>query len=674
MGGSWLQSDVKKEKLGNGAGFTFGQSYLQNKTSPIDIGWRIRFLGASANGQDLKRSTGIANNIVLNGLVDPKLNYNDSVGYVYHNYRTSISEFSLEFLIGANSLREQTKIYPYIFGGAGLVKATAKINQLNSEGKRYNYSKIDSAVNAGAILEYAIDDIHDGTYETTAEGNSRPRWKFMPSLGVGLGYQFSKSFSLYVEHKVTWALHDVLDGQQWNNNNTLSGNNDLYHYSSLGMKISFGRKTKAPKQAAPTPAPVPVDQASNYTPPAPPAGQAPIVTITNPSSNPYAAPQKNMTITAQVDNVSSRNEIKMTANGQNVTNFTYDNYSHSLTYAATLLTGSNTYVITATNAYGNDTKTANITYKDQPVNSNPPPVVTITNPAQSPFTASQATTAVTATIQNITSKNQIQVLYNGVANTNFSFTPSTKTFSITCNLVTGNNTLKITATNSVGTDSKTQIIVYQRPVVVPKPVVTITTPSANPFTVSTSISPVKATVTNVSSSSDITVRVNGTSTNAFSFDAATKQVAVTVNLIQGNNTISIKGVNQSGEDTDTQTIIYNKPAEIAKENTSLSGRTAKVETAPKNPPVVTFINPSNGTSTSSATSYSVEATVLNVGGASGISVKVNNTTVSNFNYNPATQKVTFNANLIRGNNTISITGTNGNGTDSKSVNITRVGT
>lgn len=338
--------------------------------------------------------------------------------------------------------------------------------------------------------------------------------------------------------------------------------------------------------------------------------------------------------------------------------------------------------ITATEAYGSDTKPVSITYNEQPisityneqpVNSDPPPVVTITNPFQNPFTASQPMATVTATIENITSKNQIQLLYNGIVNSNFSFTPGTKTFSIGCNLVTGNNTIEITATNSAGSDSKTQIIAYQRTVFVPKPVVSITTPSANPFTVSTGITPVKATVTNVSSRSDITVTANGTATNAFSFDAATKLVTVVVNLIQGNNTVSIKGTNQSGEDTYTQTIIYNKPAETSRQSAALGGRTARAETAPPKPPVVTFINPTNGNTTFNATSYNVEATVLNVGGASGIIIKLNNTTISNFNYNPVSQKVTFNVNLIRGNNTISITGSNGNGTDSKSVTITRVG-
>ena len=43
FGASWLKSDVKMKKLGGAGGFTFGQMYCQNRTSPIDWGWRLRY-------------------------------------------------------------------------------------------------------------------------------------------------------------------------------------------------------------------------------------------------------------------------------------------------------------------------------------------------------------------------------------------------------------------------------------------------------------------------------------------------------------------------------------------------------------------------------------------------------------------------------------------------------
>ena len=58
------------------------------------------------------------------------------------------------------------------------------------------------------------------------------------------GEIFSPGFSMGLEHKMTWALHDGLDGQQWNNDNTVSSTKDKYHYSSVWLKFSFGRKAR----------------------------------------------------------------------------------------------------------------------------------------------------------------------------------------------------------------------------------------------------------------------------------------------------------------------------------------------------------------------------------------------------------------------------------------------
>src|SRR5688572_5427544 len=66
-GAAWQQSDVKMKKLGAGLGFTLGQMYCQTETSPLDWGWRFRFLSANTYGQETKRHYGIQNNLVLNG-------------------------------------------------------------------------------------------------------------------------------------------------------------------------------------------------------------------------------------------------------------------------------------------------------------------------------------------------------------------------------------------------------------------------------------------------------------------------------------------------------------------------------------------------------------------------------------------------------------------------------
>ena len=405
FGASWLKSDVKMKKLGGAGGFTFGQMYCQNQTSPIDWGWRLRYLSATAYGQDSKKSYGISKNNVLNGTTDTTLNYNSNGGFVYQNYKTTISEFSLELVLGANKLREKTKVYPYIFGGVGFTKAVAKTDELNANNMRYNYVKIDSSGNASSsVIKGQLNDLLDGNYETAAEGSRNPQWKFMPSLGIGIGYQFTKGFSMGLEHKVTWALNDVLDGQQWLNTNMPTGNNDMYHYSSIWLKFSFGRKVKPAPTSTTT-------SANNYTTPVTP--QKPIVVITNPVGGSSTSQQKNFSFGANVKNVNSKNDIVIIYNGITTSNFSFDSYTHLVTFPVLLNNGSNSFIVTATNSVGSTSTSATVFFNETSVNVIHPPIITIAYPGQNPFTSNQGAITITGTVQNVNSKNQIQISVNG---------------------------------------------------------------------------------------------------------------------------------------------------------------------------------------------------------------------------------------------------------------------
>lgn len=683
FGTSWLQSDVKMRKIGSGGGFTLGKMYLENETNPIDIGWRFRWLHAVAYGQDLDKSTGLNYNTTLNGTMNPTLNYRDSVGFVYQNHKTDIYETSLEFVIGANSLREQTRFYPYLFGGVGLVKTITYTNQLNQLGVRYDYKTIDSISNGNkSVLQTQLNSMYDGSYETTAQGSEHPEWKLMPSLGIGIGFQVSKLFSIGLEHKITWTLNDIVDGQQWTNANALTGNNDIYHYTSAYMKFSFGR-------TAPRPHP-PVANNQEQANTSINAEPKPTVVITTPNSNPYTSPQKNTTVVAKISHIYSRNDINFTVNGITVTNFTYDNSSEIFTYPATLSNGNNSFVITAGTDVGYDSKSVTILYKDPSSPVAPLPIVMINKPSANPFTTTQATQTVEATVKNVTSKNEIQVTFNGNHNTPFTFSESNKTVSFSCNLTQGSNSFSITATNTAGVDSKSQTIIYQKPVVVQKPVVTITSPASNPFNTSLQKATVDATVLNVASSSEISVKLNGATQNSFTYNPSTKLLVFNADLVVGNNTVVITASNQGGSDSKTTTIIYklaaisevhqvdNKTAagsgrDGGSGRTNTAGQGGTSTSAALKPPVVTFVNPAGNAANCSSKTYAVTATVSNVTGASNITVKLNGTAITNFSFDSASQKVTFTATLIRGANTVIITGTNTVGNDSKTATINFIG-
>lgn len=647
LGASWLQSDVKMKKLGGAGGFTLGQMYAQNDKNALDWGWRFRYLNAIAYGQDNKKSSGIAYNPVLNGAYDTNLNYNANGGFLYQNHKTTINELSLELVLGANRMRNKTKVYPYLFGGIGVVKAVAKTDQLDGSNLRYDYFSVDSNGTAGASqITSSLNSMYDGSYETFAEGSENARWKFMPSLGVGLGYQFTPGFSMGLEHKMTWAMHDGLDGQQWINDNTRSITKDKYHYSSVWLKFSFGRKAR------------PVTTTTNTTTTnivTPPANDKPTVVITNPSVPSFTSSTQSFTVKATIKNVSSKSDISLVYNGVNNTNFTYDVNSKQFAFPVMLLNGSNTFMITATNASGSNTDNATVLYEAQVVipPSAPAPIVTITSPSANPHTTTTNNATVVANILNVTNQSQIGVTINGVATSGFLFNPSSHVMTVTSSLNPGANTFVITATNASGSDSKSMTVIYSIATATPPPVVTIINPAINPFTSSVASLPINAMVQNVSSVGQISVTTTSgmIPTSMLSFNPSTSQLNFNVNLVAGANSVTISATNIVGADSKSITIIYNQPVAVTPA------------------PVVTITSPSVNPYTSSSNTATVNALVLNVATASQISVLMNGVSTTAFSYNGTTKQLSFTTALIPGANIVSISATNASGSDSKSQTI-----
>lgn len=637
VGASWLKSDVKMKKLGLGGGFTFGQMYGENATNLIDWGWRFRYLGASTYGQDTKSSTGIMNNNALNGILGgDSLNYYSNGGIVYHNYKTKISECSIELLFGANRLRERTHVYPYIFGGLGLIKAATTMDQLDAKGVRYNYKLIDST-------DASVNDFLDGDYESKADGNQNPTWKFMPSVGVGLGFEVVKGFSIGVEHKMTWGLNDVLDGQQWSNTNAATGNNDMYHYSSVWLKFSFGRGHKI------TPTTTTTTDATNYTTT---VNNKPTIVFTNPGSGSASVSQQAFTVKAKITNVNSISDIIFSGNGNAITNFTYNSSTDVFTCPVTLTNGANNYVVTATNTAGSENGTATVVYTPAPIVV-PSPVITIVSPNVNPYTTNQPAGGVIGMVQGINSQSDMHVTINGANTTNFVYNPASKGFSINYNLVLGANTFVVSANNAGGSDSKSIVINLQSDASSfssPAPVITITNPTVNPYNSNMNATSVIASVLNVNSGNQIAVTLNG-SNAPFNFNAATHQITLSVSLILGANTVMISATNTNGGDSKTETIIYTPIV------------------SPK--PVITITNPGTNPYNINVNSAVVNATILNITAIGQISVLLNGGPIPTaaLNFNPSTHQLTFNLNLIVGANTILVSATNVSGSDSKTETI-----
>ncbi len=210
----------------------------------------------------------------------------------------------------------------------------------------------------------------------------------------------------------------------------------------------------------------------------------------------------------------------------------------------------------------------------------------------------------------------------------------------------------MTGNNSVGTDTETTILVFEPVQVLPPPTVNITAPANNPFNSTASHVNVLAAVTNVSSSNDIDVTVNGMTFHNFVYQQATNQLSLNLGLVQGNNLVQITATNGSGSASDAANIIYQPMQQCDK-------------------PVVTFVQPNvtvlNHINASNV--YTVKAKVTHITSTQNVVAKLNGTVVTNVVYNSATQEVTFPVSLANSGNNIEITATNscGSGTNSATI-------
>lgn len=189
------------------------------------------------------------------------------------------------------------------------------------------------------------------------------------------------------------------------------------------------------------------------------------------------------------------------------------------------------------------------------------------------------------------------------------------------------------------------------------PTVTFTTPSTDPYTATTPNQNLVVRVTNVAQSSQISLQINGQVSTNFNFNPFNSTLTFNHTLQPGTTTFRVIATNSVGSGEDVQTIIYKQ------------GNSNPSPTPSGTPPTVVITSPSADPYTSTTQTYTVSATVTNVDNSSGISVRKDGNTITNFSFNQRTSVVTFTTTLSNGNNSFVITGTNQYGTASDAVTI-----
>ncbi len=626
-GAAWNTTDVQNKTYA-GWGFMFGRSFNYDYGRALSYDLRFRYLRGKWYGQDYD-STNLSH--LGSAYTGALSDYKTNLGYTVNNYQADVNELGAELAIHFNRVRDRSGWDPYIFGGANLVwnktygdlmdEANSLVNP-----EPYAYDQID-------MTKPAINLALDGNYETALDGTNASRYNvnFMPSLGIGLGYDFGPRFSMGVEHKTTFTLKDDFDGYVDATPNWGFLQNDVYHYTSAFMRFRF-RNGEGRTRPVNTNTGTTTNNGLTNTNPC----QLPEVRTTRPLQRNETVVDQAYVFKSEVRFVQSRNQIVMRVNGLETTNFLYNPDTHQLEAYLSLMPGSNTIEIAGRNNCGTDTETSTIVY-----NNCIDPIVNFQNVSNNAAQVEQQNYSVQSQISGATN---VEFTVNGVLITNFSYNSSTNQFVANISLVRGQNTIRITAVNACGTDTETIVVTYTD---CAPPMVSFTNGNGGFIAVSRANFDLTAYVFNVINKNNITVRLNG-SNQVFNFTPSTNLVSANLVLSQGQNTVQIVSTNNCGTDTENLTIDY----------------------TPCIAPTIQLIQPLSQSSTSANSTQLIKAKLYNIVNSNQIQLRVNGNLELGGVYNAVTKMFEASVPLNAGLNTIQITAINdcGSATETISVN------
>jgi len=352
----------------------------------------------------------------------------------------------------------------------------------------------------------------------------------------------------------------------------------------------------------------------------------PSLSFINPISERTTVIYPSFTFSATVNEIQSTQGIIVYQNGVLLNNISYYPTTRILQANVTLRPGLNTFTVSLTNNCGSTSSSTTVNYENCIK-----PKITSTNPITNTVVSLPAL-RLKATIDNITSKENITVTLNGRQVSTTTYNTTTKTADISLQLSSGTNTIIISATNNCGSDNETIIINLNDCIA---PIVTI---NGRNSTVSAAAYSLSASILNMPSREGITVTLNGSPQN---FTFSNGQLTSNINLQVGANNLIISAVRNCG--SDSKTIIINL-------NDCIS-------------PIVT-INGRN--STVSAAAYSLSASILNMPSRGGITVTLNG---SPQNFTFSNGQLTSNINLQVGENKLIVSAVRNCGSDSKTIII-----
>ncbi len=346
--------------------------------------------------------------------------------------------------------------------------------------------------------------------------------------------------------------------------------------------------------------------------------QIPSITLVQPAASGITVNQEAYQVQCLLNNVVNSSEITLKLNG-NIMPFQFVN--GLLTSSVILNSGTNTFTVTVKNACGNDAETFIVTFKQCLA-----PSIVLSNPIQVNSTTTQGMLNITFSALNCETSTQINITKGGVI---VPFNFNNGVISAAVNLNPGLNIFTLTATNGCGTDIATLSVNFDNCI---PPVISISNPI--PSNTNNQILNVSASLQNITNASQIALLLNG-SPAPFTFNNGV--ITAALNLISGNNTLSLSATNSCGTDVKTKTINYE----------------------PCKAPTLVLNNPNTPGMIVNAASYTFKATLNNVDLANQITLTLNGIAITNFQYSVPTLVAPLT--LVNGVNTIALFVNNGCG-------------
>ena len=242
---SYITGDVRPEmQFGFGANIRKPISHL--------FSLRLQYAMGKASGLDWKKNGGFNKNDALNG-TNSSANYlNAAYQYVHYNYETSYMDLSLQGVFNLNNInfyKKDPKFSWYALAGAGVMLSETHVNALDASDGIYDYSQIARVIERGDKSQVLSDlrNLLDDTYETRAETNSLDtlgNGKVINPIvvvGAGVNIKLSRRIDLALEHRVSLSGSDLLDGQRWENTQTLTAKSDLLNFTTIGLNFRIGK-------------------------------------------------------------------------------------------------------------------------------------------------------------------------------------------------------------------------------------------------------------------------------------------------------------------------------------------------------------------------------------------------------------------------------------------------